>query len=409
MDLANPRNSQLIDAFRSLAMMHVVFAHVLLSIGLAVDAATLDRLVQAMPGVANVMWHTYSVDIFFLVSAFLIALPLLNEHGRTGTISLGGHFLRRVSRILPLYYLTLGLYLLVQDATPGEVLRSALFLGFVLGDGTVMDVGGWAIEALAQSYVLMPFAVLALMRTRRPLLVLGVAILAMVAGRYAYILAHPDLAVPRVYLHNETVGFPLYDVLYHRSWFRMSPFAVGLGLAILLFTRRAALERALARRANRVALLLAGLLLAVPTAWVPLQDRTSAIHAVAGEGFYVAYLVVSHTLVALGAAAILLALFAMPVARPGIFLGRLWQWLSQYLYAIFLFHPVFILLAAVAVFRSTDPAVLAGATIWHLLVIFGLAVAMTLALAVPLTRYVEQPVQRFLRGFAPGPRDRGAA
>lgn len=46
-----------------------------------------------------------SVALFFVLSSFLITYLLLQEHHRTGTISLSGFFIRRRLRILPLYYL----------------------------------------------------------------------------------------------------------------------------------------------------------------------------------------------------------------------------------------------------------------------------------------------------------------
>jgi len=398
MDLATPRNSQLIDAFRSLAMLHVVFAHALIVYLLAVDAPDLVAgFIASAPFVFNPVWHTYSVDIFFMLSALLIGLPLLSEYRSRGTIGFRAHFLRRATRILPLYYLTLAIYLLVQDPPLEEVLLSLVFMGYVFGDGNTMDIGGWAIEALAQSYVFLPVVALAVVRAPRPGLVLVALILGSVAIRWAYVLAHPELEVPRVYLFDEMIEMPLCDALYHRSWFRLSPFFVGLGLAWLLTLRREALERALDRPRNRRLVLLAGLALFVPTAWIPLHDPASPVHDWVGHGFLVFYLVTSHTLVALGCAAILLALMARPARPGGLPGGRVWQALAQNLYAVFLFHPIFVLLAAVIVFRSTDPAALRGATFWDVCAVFALAVPMTLALAVPLTRYVERPVQSLLR------------
>lgn len=48
------------------------------------------------------------VHIFFVVSGFLITTLMLREYDRTGRISLRDFYLRRVFRIMPLYYLVLG-------------------------------------------------------------------------------------------------------------------------------------------------------------------------------------------------------------------------------------------------------------------------------------------------------------
>lgn len=53
------------------------------------------------------------VDLFFVISGFLIVTLLLRERSRTGTISLRAFYVRRSLRILPLYYaVLLGTYVL---------------------------------------------------------------------------------------------------------------------------------------------------------------------------------------------------------------------------------------------------------------------------------------------------------
>jgi peptidoglycan/LPS O-acetylase OafA/YrhL len=53
------------------------------------------------------------VGIFFVLSGFLITILLLREELASGTVSLGAFYIRRAFRILPPYFLTMGVYLLV--------------------------------------------------------------------------------------------------------------------------------------------------------------------------------------------------------------------------------------------------------------------------------------------------------
>ncbi len=398
MDLKNPRNSQVIDAFRTCAMLHVIFAHGMLAYALAInDPEKISALIVKFPSILNFLWHTYSVDVFFVVSALLICLSLLREQREKGGISIRSHFLRRVSRILPMYYMILVLYVALQGNSTEEILLSIFFLGFVFGDGSVMNVGGWAIEALAHSYIFLPFLIMGMYRVRWPFLLLVGLILASVAGRYFYILSHPEWDVPSVYLFNFLLESELFNEVYHRSWFRVSPFLIGLGLAYLVTAHREKIERIFAKRINRSLLFGLGLVLIVPTAWIPLHDASSSVHQLLGESFFVFYLVMSHTLVSLGCACLLLAIFASPSGHRSIPGKRFWNFFAQNIYAVFLFHPIFVLLALVAVFRTTDPAKLGDATVWHFFGVFFLATAMTLALAYPMTRYLALFVQNLLR------------
>ncbi len=53
------------------------------------------------------------VDIFFLISGFLITYLLLAEKDRTGTVNISKFYIRRSLRIWPLYYLTVFLVFLI--------------------------------------------------------------------------------------------------------------------------------------------------------------------------------------------------------------------------------------------------------------------------------------------------------
>src|SRR5579863_968679 len=49
---------------------------------------------------------SYAVDMFFVLSGYLITYLLFAEKEKTGTIRLKKFYLRRILRIWPLYYLT---------------------------------------------------------------------------------------------------------------------------------------------------------------------------------------------------------------------------------------------------------------------------------------------------------------
>jgi peptidoglycan/LPS O-acetylase OafA/YrhL len=58
------------------------------------------------------------VDMFFVVSGFLIVSRLLREQAATGSVSLGAFYRRRVLRIFPLYYAVLAFATLWMLASP---------------------------------------------------------------------------------------------------------------------------------------------------------------------------------------------------------------------------------------------------------------------------------------------------
>jgi peptidoglycan/LPS O-acetylase OafA/YrhL len=64
------------------------------------------------------------VDMFFVLSGFLIVTLILRERARTGTVSLERFYVRRTLRIFPIYYLVLGgVLLFVTVVSPGSPMR----------------------------------------------------------------------------------------------------------------------------------------------------------------------------------------------------------------------------------------------------------------------------------------------
>ena len=60
------------------------------------------------------------VDLFFVISGFLIATLLLRERSQSGNISLRGFYFRRTIRILPPYFLTLFIVGAMAFVVPGS-------------------------------------------------------------------------------------------------------------------------------------------------------------------------------------------------------------------------------------------------------------------------------------------------
>ena len=68
------------------------------------------------------------VDFFFIISGFLIVYLLLNEKERKGNISVKNFYVRRALRILPLYYLILGLIMMIALQSVWALVHSFKFM-----------------------------------------------------------------------------------------------------------------------------------------------------------------------------------------------------------------------------------------------------------------------------------------
>ena len=133
--------------------------------------------------------HT-GVDLFFLLSGFLLALPLLEERWTGSAAQLRTFYARRALRILPLYYFIVLVGALTIVRAPGDalgVLPYFFFLTSFAGIGTLMTPWSdvlWSLNAEVQFYLVLPL--LGLARARRGIwLWIGLGALATYAALYA--------------------------------------------------------------------------------------------------------------------------------------------------------------------------------------------------------------------------------
>lgn len=176
------------------------------------------------------------VTIFFVISGFLITTLLLREEELNGRISLRGFYIRRSFRILPLYYITLGLSTLAVllgfgDRETNYWDRLPYFLAYMnelVGAGTFQH--SWSLAIEEKFYLLWPaLAFLIPMAIRRRqatswLILLATSAVGLVApdagyvGMYAPIIAGCVLAVvtnsPQAFrsisfLSSRAAGLPL--------------------------------------------------------------------------------------------------------------------------------------------------------------------------------------------------------
>src|SRR5947209_8886292 len=109
-----------LDGLRALAILLVLLSH----------SARAPSFPWPSDSLGLVHYGAVGVEVFFVLSGFLITLLLLREQHDTGAISLKGFYFRRSLRILPacgVYLLALfGLQLLVTVGLNGWDLASAL-------------------------------------------------------------------------------------------------------------------------------------------------------------------------------------------------------------------------------------------------------------------------------------------
>ncbi|HWE02047.1 MAG TPA: acyltransferase [Tepidisphaeraceae bacterium] len=167
------------------------------------------------------------VDVFFVISGFLITLLLCREKSRTGDISLKGFYYRRALRILPAYFVFLAALFVAMRIGWEHVARedwiAALTYTMNWRSDPAWAIGHiWSLSAEEQFYFLWPPLMMLLSHKSARRLLLA----CIVAGPF-YRVAMRVLVAKIPLLHP-------HDALYSTSFpARLEPIAAGCLLALL--------------------------------------------------------------------------------------------------------------------------------------------------------------------------------
>lgn len=269
-----------LDTLRALAIVVVMVFHLQ------------TYLPEFLEPVGRVGWM--GVDIFFVLSGFLIGSQLLKPYLRGQKLSLADFYRRRAFRILPAYLLMVLLYFTVPAwrESPG-ISPPWMFLTFTQNffiDYSVHQAFSfaWSLCVEEHFYLVLPLLVLLLMKRpsfRRTVALLAAVALAGMAAR-GYVLFH--ILRP---LSNTDDGFGLayLERIYYPTYMRLDGLLVGVSLA-LVKTFRPHWWAALAARGH--AATLGGTIFVATAIWL-FRDRFSSVTGVAAWGTVIGFPILS--------------------------------------------------------------------------------------------------------------------
>ncbi len=172
------------------------------------------------------------VDLFFVLSGYLIGGQLLAPLAREKSIKLGRFFARRVLRIMPAYFVILAVYFLLPSWREYPDMAQPLWK-FLLSVQNVALHGGtalshaWSLAVEDQFYLCLPFILLFVNRWSRAAIIIpcvivfgGIALRAFLAWK------NPSV--------DAGVSFRAFQAwIYYPSWTRLDPLVLGVVLAAI--------------------------------------------------------------------------------------------------------------------------------------------------------------------------------
>jgi peptidoglycan/LPS O-acetylase OafA/YrhL len=171
------------------------------------------------------------VDLFFVLSGYLIGGQLLAPLARGQRINLGTFFARRAFRILPAYFVVLAIYFLLPSWREYPEMSQPLWK-FLLSMQNIALHGGtafshaWSLAVEDQFYLILPLLLLVLYpRPHSSVIIACMIILGGIALRT--ILAFQNLTADGVSFR----GFQAW--IYYPTWTRLDPLVLGVALAAI--------------------------------------------------------------------------------------------------------------------------------------------------------------------------------
>ena len=368
-----------LDGLRSLAFILVYYHH---TIGLfwrdnPGNSALYKFLFYADQRIHN--WGWVGVDLFFVMSAFLITSLLLREREKNSlaapaeTISLKKFFLRRILRIWPLYFTYLALVALLSLTLPpvytGATLANpiacaqlfffATFVGnfAVIGQGVILHLLNpmWSLCIEEQFYIIWGSAMKLLKNNK--LLIALLVIGAIAAPALRYYLWHQDAKNYLAYYLNSVSHC---DAI------------VGGGIAAFLWKGYS--EKIKSSPLLQSLIMLVGVLSLAPLAFVPyIEESDQSIIWVMSS-------------VALGFVALLLATMSNKFLRA-FFSQPLLTHVGRLTYGLYIFH--FLVIYSLVFVSRNELHISSRLT--YIMISWPLGLALTYALARLSWRFIEAP------------------
>jgi peptidoglycan/LPS O-acetylase OafA/YrhL len=171
------------------------------------------------------------VDLFFVLSGYLIGGQLLASLGRDQRVKLGRFFTRRALRIMPAYFAVLAIYFLLPSWREYPEMSQPLWK-FLLSVQNIALQGGtafshaWSLAVEDQFYLALPFFLLFLYRrSHAAILVPSLIVIGGIALRGFLAAQNPSVVGSGVSFR----GFQAW--IYYPTWTRLDPLVLGVALA----------------------------------------------------------------------------------------------------------------------------------------------------------------------------------
>ena len=390
MTVSPEKENPFLNGIRGISALMIIFYHCFIILFMAIKDKSIVFLNNEVPDVLLFLFSfDKSVDIFFILSAYLLTGQLIYELNKKGEINYASFFRRRWFRIYPLFFFSLCIYslLYLNHLTFSGVVANLLMVGNLAGHNIIPV--GWTLDVEMQFYLLIPLAAVIIFKMKNHLLTIAL-LLGSLAIRYFVAQDIPTEALEATtyeLLTGEHKKVFMHE-MYYPTYTRFGTLIMGM---VWAYAEKSKLVQNLSKVSASIIFIIASavliFILHYPVFYIDQWNLGNS-----------PLLTVTHRhifSVCFVAIAILVNLRLLP-KFPGkviykFFSHGILRIFSQLSYAIYLFHFPFVAVALVIVFRTTKPENIIDPNLGHIFMAWILSTLLTIPLAYVLHKYIEIP------------------
>ena len=391
-----------IDGIRALSIILVLVYHTFLVYDIANNHETVDSIMAHMGGFWSWAWNgDKGVDVFFVMSGFLISGILLKQYSKTGNLNLKNFYIRRYLRLTPAYYFMLTIYWLLSAHNSNAIWANYLYVSNFLPYEQQAAGWTWSLAVEEQFYFIYPLILMAVFRWAKHL---GWTLLALFFTSIfvnTFIVLNDDMlrTTPSsaIYAYGDFYHH-FFTVLYDDLYTRFGGLVVGCLAAYGMHFHLEKLKK-IANTQFGILMTVLGVALIVFFMAFPVFSHAYD----ANQALHIFYYIFNHTLFAVGVGILILAMLLQQHRLAGglrwFFSLPFWYPIASLSYSLYLIHLVVMIMVIPAILHltMTMPEVYPWSMGQILLYGFIISSVLSMAIAALMYLFIEKPIMNLRR------------
>jgi len=391
-----------IDGIRAFSILLVLVFHTFFVYQLAHPQHDVAMMLDELGfGWAWALNGDKGVDVFFVMSGFLISGILFRQIAKEGHMNLKNFYLRRYLRLTPVYYFTLTVYWFMNGPNSDWIWANYLYISNFIDYGHQAVGWTWSLAIEEQFYFIYPLLLIVILKySKSPGYVMAWLFIISLVVRLAIVMMDDQIRtspLSRMYSDHDYFNH-FFTVLYDNLHSRFGSLLVGCLAAYNLHFHKDKLT-AFANSSKGILTMIVGIVLIVFFMLFPIFSNSYDEY----QSFQIFYYVVSRNLFSVGVGIIIIAMLvqqhAISNAIRAFFSLGVWYPFATLSYSLYLIHLVVMSLVIPAIINLTITMPEQYPFSMGEVLFYGFIISSILSMAIAALMYlfIEKPVMNLRR------------